>query len=160
MQHRQKQWYASLEVYADLQQTHTVTVWAIGFWIQSVLSRLLGIPSVLLFGWGKLVWFRCCICIGFNKKILIIRYDSISNEWCGHHVGFNAILDESDTYYNMFHACTRVYMHMASDDWISLSSYLGSHMFALIPQMYLRYFNRWGDGLFQVWCKPGLPKNS
>jgi len=47
-----------------------------------------------------------------------------------------------DTYYMFhFHACTRVYIREASDN-ISLSSYLGSHMFALIPHMYLRYFNQ------------------
>jgi hypothetical protein len=45
-----------------------------------------------------------------------------------------------DTYYMFhFHACTRVYIREASDN-ISLSSYLD--MFALIPQMYLRYFNQ------------------
>ena len=126
----------------------------IGLQCIGVLTHLLWIESLLLYGWGKLVC-RCCIVL--IRKLWWLLDVIISQMSC---VGFCTIPYESDTYYwwgtpisaLCGYACTSVYVYEASNYWISLSYYLGSHMFALIPtRMYPRYFNRWDGRLFHVW---------
>ena len=76
-----------------------------------------------------------------ETKLVVIMWDSTRS-----HMIQMPITDAQNHQWLSGYASTKVYVRKATDGWILLKSYLGSHMYVLIPvnvSMILQSMRRW-----------------